>query len=690
LAACLFLAFAGTAYSQGTPSEYTTYIGEDSTYHVARVRVDAAGYTYVAGNRTSGSLTEIFVAKLDQTGGMVLFSAFGGNGTDTAADMAIDAGGNIYLAGGTTSTSFPLHNALQSAAGPGFVVKLDPDATEFLFSTYFPAPVSALAVDAAGNVYATGSTVSASFPVTAGMPADPAGGGLTVIGAAFMTKISADGARIVYSARLSGENKPCGCCSSCFVSARYTGGVAIAVDAAGNAYIAGNSDTTDLPVTAGAFQQNGIGAFVAKVDAAGTALSYLTYIGAANYVLSPNNIPGNTAAALAVDASGSVYLAGSTSDPNFPATTGAYQPAFAGPVTNAPYPPPPSDAFVLQLTPDGSGLAWATYLGGTGADSASGIALDASGNVWLAGATASADFPNAQGWSEGGDFLVGLKVSGAALVYAARYPTGTVAQSLAVDSAGLLHTAGSAGAVSQIAPSGKTVPRIFGIANAAYGPVGGQMARGEVISIYGPHIGPPAPESYTPTAAGFAPASLSTVRVMMGDYALPLLYVSDSQINAVAPFSWYGTSLQVMWNGVATPAFPFTAIDADPQIFQNPDGTAAAVNQDGALNSAANPAQSGSMVSIWVTGVGAVSLDLQDGQIATAASSFPCCTVLAGGYASNVTYSGSAPGAVAGIVQINFQVPPGPSYMQGDVLPVNVQVVAGGVTSNAVTLYVSY
>ena len=152
-----------------------------------------------------------------------------------------------------------------------------------VYSTYFPAAISALAVDGSGNMYVTGSTFSSTFPVTPGLPTGAPHGGVEAVSGAFVTKLSAAGDRIVYSALLVGRSKNCGCCSSCFLSGRNTAGVAIGVDAAGNAYIAGNTDTYDLPVTAGAMLTKGVGAFAAKINAAGTALSYLTYVGPTYY-----------------------------------------------------------------------------------------------------------------------------------------------------------------------------------------------------------------------------------------------------------------------------------------------------------------------------------------------------------------------------------------------------------------------
>ncbi len=638
-------------------AEFTTYIGDVNDYHVARVAADSTGNTYLAGSRIVGALSEAVVMKLDPSGKIVLFIILSGKGSDAANDLAVDTAGNIYVAGSTFSPDFPLHNPFQSTPGPGFLAKLSADGSQLLYSTYFPEAIKALAVDAAGNVYVTGTTYLTSFPVTPGLPAGSvsmAPAGMTC--GAFLTKISADGSHLVYSALLAGYNVNCGAGSSCYTGGRYTTGVSVAVDAAGEAYMTGNTNTVDLPTTAGAFLTNGTGAFVAKVNAAGSALAYLTYISATNFIYAPLANPAVIAAAVAVDAAGNAYLTGATFDPSFPATPGAYQTTFAGPYQpGVNYPLPPTDVFALKLNPSGSALVWATYIGGTGADAAKSVALDASGNVWLTGTTASTQFPNAQGWSNSGDFLTGINPSGSALVYSARYPSDAVSQSVAADSTGLLHVAGPTGIVGTVAPSGTPLMRIFGIANAAYGPLLGRIVPGELISIYGPHIGPAKPVTAV-ASSGFLPTSLAGVQVLVNGVAVPLLYVSDSQINAVAPQAASPNSsvtVQIVSSSVTSPIFPATVVAADPQVFQNPVGTAAAVNQDGTVNSAANPAKAGSIVSIWATGAGSVYPRPLDGQISTAAQDYGCCQV----DTAVVFYAGAAPGMVAGIVQINFQIP---------------------------------
>src|ERR1035437_511849 len=462
-------------------ADFTTYIGDANDYRVARVTADASGNTYVTGSRDGG----IFVMKLDTAGKITLFATLSGKGTDQANDMAVDAAGNLFVAGATNSTLLPLRNAIASTPGPGFVVKFNPDATQLIFSTYFPAAIQALALDAAGNLYVTGSTYSAAFPVTPGLPAGTVTPfySLNATSDAFLTKISAAGDRILYSTRISGHQKNCGAGSSCFVSSRSTLGKAIAEDAAGNAYLAGNTDTADLPTTTGALLAQGTGAFVAKVNSAGTALLYLTYLGPGYNPAGPNTNAANAVTGIAADAAGNAYVTGSTFDDAFPSTAGSYQAALAG----------GTDAFAAKLNPGGSAGGWGTYLGG-----------------------------------KGSDFVAALNPAGSTLFYSSRLPDDTAAASLAVDAAGTLHFAGYGGLVSTLSLAQPVPPRIFGIANAAFGPVGGRIVGGEVISIYGPHIGPATPAAAVPDASRMMPTSLGGVQVSINGSPIPLLYVSDS------------------------------------------------------------------------------------------------------------------------------------------------------------------
>jgi uncharacterized protein (TIGR03437 family) len=304
----------------------------------------------------------------------------------------------------------------------------------------------------------------------------------------------------------------------------------------------------------------------------------------------------------------------------------------------------------------------------------------------VSGTTTSANFPNAQGWSAGGEFVVGFNASGSALSYAARYPTGTVAQSIATDPGGFLHLAGPGGLISTVRPGQPPVARVFGVANAAFGGLQGIVSPTEVISIYGPRIGPAVAVSAVPDSSGMFPKSLGGVQVSIGGAAAPLLYVSGSRIDAVVPSYLPGpAAIQVTVNGAALPVFTASIAPTDPQVFQNADGSAAAINQDNTINSAAHPAPPGSIVSIWTTGTGRPAFNIQDGQVVTAAQDYSCCFVVFETSASeatpvNVYYAGAAPGLVAGLTQINFQVPPSGSTFR---------VGAGDRISEAVRIYVT-
>ena len=419
-------------------------------------------------------------------------------------------------------------------------------------------------------------------------------------------------------------------------------------------------------------------------------LEYLTYLSKTHFPTGGQTFPANTLNALAVDAAGHAYLGGSTYDTQFPATPGAYQTAFSGPVA-ADFPPNgTTDGFVLKLDPAGRSIVWATYLGRAQAnDAVRSLAVDPSGNVWAGGATAAPDFPNTDGWdSHGGDFLVELQSSGAALLHASRYPAGTASQSIALDAAGQVHFAGTTGIVSALVPGSATVPHIGGIANAAGGPVEGRLAPGELISLYGAALGPLTPASFEFDAAGLAPKKLGGVEVSIGGLAAPLLYVSATQINAVVPYGLSGESaaVEVSFNGSTTPPFPVALVAAAPQIFRNADGTAAAINQDGTPNSASHPAPAGSIVSLWVTGIPA--FQTVDGAVQKTAQDSYCCQAFLDytDVKPEVLYAGAAPGMVSGVAQINVRLP---AASFGDTARLGIAVgYLGEARSDTVPVYV--
>jgi hypothetical protein len=318
---------------------------------------------------------------------------FGGAGFDFPLGIAVDSGGNAYVAGGTSSTDFPLTGAVQSSFGGGtgesvgepvdmFVIKINAAGSAVLYSTYLGGSgddlANTIAVDAAGNAYVTGDTASTNFPVTAGAFRTTSAGKRDVT----VTKVSPTGSALVYSTYIGG--------------AEHDEALAIVVDSAGNAYLGGETESRqNFPTTEGAYQRtfapnapvpmgtfgppNSGEGFVTKLNAAGSALVYSTYLGG-SYDDEVNGI--------ALDDAGNAYVVGDTRSTNFPTTSGVLQSSHAGGA---------DDLFVAKINPGGSALIFSTYLGGSGQDRGSGIAVDGSGNVYVVGGTVSSNFPTTSG-----------------------------------------------------------------------------------------------------------------------------------------------------------------------------------------------------------------------------------------------------------------------------------------------------
>lgn len=344
----------------------TTYIGDRYPYKAAAITTDANGNTYVTGSRMAPppvgpaplvAPSDVFVAKLDSTGKLLFTVTFGGKGADTGKAIAVDSSDNIYVAGSTTSENFPFLNAIQVDPGinnTGFLVKLNPDGSmvysTFLGGTQGPSVMTSVIADAQGNAYVGGYTDAPDYQHTPGLPSGQAKYFGASISGAFFAKIPPEGGRLLYAGVISGRQHTCGDGSSCLLRQISTMVNGIAIDSAGNAYLAGYTDAGDIQGTEGAFLKQGLGAFVARINAAGSAMTYLTFLGSARY--GPNNYiaPANAVATIAVDSSGNAYITGLTSDPKFPTTGGVYQPAYSIPPDKIiSFENPPGDAFIAKL-----------------------------------------------------------------------------------------------------------------------------------------------------------------------------------------------------------------------------------------------------------------------------------------------------------------------------------------------------
>jgi YVTN family beta-propeller protein len=432
---------------------YSTYLGGSGIDYAKGIAVDSSGSAYVAGYTSStnfplstapeqgtfgGGLNNVFVAKLTPAGDALVYSTYiGGSVDDGANGLAVDSSGNAYVVGYTQSTNFPgassssIQATYGGGSGDGFVLELNATGNALVYSSYLGGAGSdvatAIALDSSGNAYVVGETQSANFPgvTSSSMQAANAGGG-----DAFVTKINPGGTAIVYSTYLGGAGS----------DTAY----AVAVDSSGNAFVVGQTSSTSFPgVNSNSLQPASGGGtsdgFVAELNAAGTALVYSTFLGGNGTDL---------ALGIALDSTGNAYVTGYTASTNFPVTPGAFQAASGGGY----------DGFVAKLNPGGTTLVYSTYLGGSGTDEAAGIAVDSSGNAYVAGGTTSTNFPGVNSSSVqsvygGGasDAVVAeLNPAGSALVFST-YLGGSgadVAVGIGLDSTNNVYIAGYTGSTN--------------------------------------------------------------------------------------------------------------------------------------------------------------------------------------------------------------------------------------------------
>jgi hypothetical protein len=334
---------------------YSTYFGGSGNDTAFDVAVDQTGSVYVTGSTDSGEFsplgsTNSFVAKLNPAGTeRVYLAGLGGIGSDHALSLAIDNAGAAYITGATDSPDFPATNSFQLTYGGGvqdaFIAKLNPDGSAVAYATYLGGSKSdagyGVAVDASGNAYVTGSTNSPELSLLGNTDA-------------FVAKVSPSGGERLYLSSLGGSGDD--------------RGFDVAVDAGGNAYVVGTTESNNF-TTANAMQVSLGGlrdCFIAMLNPSGSALLFSTYMGGS----------GNDAGfAVAVDGTGGIYVTGSTDSPELTALGG-------------------KDVFLLKLDSTGARTYFSVF-GGDGDDEGFGLAVDSVGDAYVTGTTASSNFTKA-------------------------------------------------------------------------------------------------------------------------------------------------------------------------------------------------------------------------------------------------------------------------------------------------------
>jgi uncharacterized protein (TIGR03437 family) len=578
------------------------------------------------------------------------------------AAAVTDAQGNLIVAGADASYQ-------------GLILKLDPQLHGTVFSKSLPANVNAAAVDGSGNIYITGTTSSAAFPVTAGayQTKPPVGDNFGTAFYAVLSEISPGGDQLLYSTYFGGNYTNCFGGSACVGVYGRTSGTAIAVDSSGALVIAGTTDASDLPTTAGALaptclcsNKDYVG-FIAKFQpGALQQLQWSTFLNASGSPYS-TSVSVNS---MALDAAGNVIVGGSA-PAGLPTTAGTIQPSIIPVIGTG-----DSGGFLVKLNNAGTAVIWGTYFSGSPFSHVKALRVDAQGRVQFTGVMVNPSapaLPNDPSFRQ--TYVARMASDATSLSDYDQGPLDVVGQDLVLTAAGGFAALGALGTlwIETAAPG----PSLLAVTNSASGQYSSAVAPSELITLYGVGLGPLAPVSGQVQNGAFT-SSLGGVQVLFNGVAAPLLYAGSGQINVVVPRAVYtSTHVQVV-TPTGTVDGPTLPVSLQPGIFQNSQtGFAAALNQDGSVNSPSNPARAGAIVSVFATGAGAGSFN--DGALVPMGIYNASASVWAGNQRSfEVEFAGDAPGLVAGVMQINFRLPD--SLPPGNTL--SFSLIIGGVSTS--------
>ena len=644
----------------------------------------------IPGATVAPAQQDLFLTKWDPIDRRIIYSSYlGGNGPDTATALALDPEGDVYLAASAGSTNMPVtSNAAEGSPQgqtAGYIAKISADGSRLLYASYFnEGQISAIASDAQASLYVTG-TASAAFQPTAGAAQSAPPNNCTrsanpiiiyrTDSKVFVEKWKPDFSGLSYASFLDGS---CG---------EYPYG--LAVDTAGSAWIAGTTYSPDFPTTVTAVQPtyypvdsqgDFTSGFVAALSPAGDRIAYGSFFG---------NTAINQARAVAFDSSGSVYVTGSTWGLPFPTGVGAAQSQIQTscnvtlPIFGPAAPQGGSDAFVFRLNPTNVSDYNFTYLGGSCDDAGMSVALDSKGNVWVAGTTSSGDFPTVTPYYGIGTqpgFVAELADDLKSLLFSSFAPQSTISVDSQDDAVVVGTFYGPPKTPSYLSPragevdisriDGRNTPAlqlnaVLPVVSPAEEPEFASsygVAPGEMVRIAGQNLGPQTASSGQMQSPTQVATQVDGIQVLFDGVPAPLMQLQAQQILAMAPFALNGlttTQVTVVNGGEQSNSVTVGVLSKSPVIV-------AVLNQDLTTNSAQNPALLGSVVTLYVTGLGQTNPAGVDGQVNAAPLPVPVSPVQVarlydpvGDSQSNlaIAFQASAYGLVAGITQINVQLP---------------------------------
>ena len=707
----LWIAVVGWAQQPGKVVEALTYLGGERDLAVTLIALGPENDVYVAG-RTGRDLADIFVARLDgDLRTLRYFMEFGGSNLDEPRGLAVDRAGACHIAGITLSGNFPATPGAFSQEPPsgagqvfGFLVKLDPDG-EIAYSTFFPEPeISDVAVDSEGRAILVGTTRNPDFPVTSDAlrtTLRPAVctrfckpnfflGGLncfdTPCADGYIARFVADGSGLDYASYLGADPvDPLDLLDQSRAPDNEGDdrATAVEVDSNGHIVVAGTTNSTRFPVTAGAYQQVVEGdrdLFVMKLDPTGRTLLASTLLGGEGTQEDPK---------LAVDRNGDFHL-----------VAASFAPELFGVVLD----PEGTDSFVAKLSGDGARLLYQRPVGaGFGVRHRSptltplrvGAMPDGATLVVTPGpfettprrvcvaSTHVTQLASDDGHVEfsAGQPFFGLEtaIGEGGAVYMAGASFEAALSAATTDAYQTEPRADTTSVVSRVSTDPQTAVQIDCMVNAAsrgvwpknFGGIPPDAHRtdaivspGELVTFFGTGLGPEQGFAFD-AGASVLPLELGGTRIRVGGEPSGLLYSQASQVNAAAPFSLFGSRALFELEGPngASVAFWIPVVHANPGVFTaDYSGTGQAVirNANGSGNSVTNPAPAGSVITFYTTGLGRTALPETSGIVNPEARNvlpIPRLRVDIGGIEAECPEVNTAPGLPAGVYEFHCRIP---------------------------------